>query len=250
MGNGFIQIDRARAAIQLVGEVHELGACTTAGRQHLVHGLVRLVGGAIAAAVLDTTYSLELKGGIESPALAGFDDELIEVFRAHQIHGSHINPFHERVMPRASALRGQVFSATRDDIVARDHWDGSLWINEYARPARVDQFVCSMRVYEATKAMGYALMRDAHDRPFGDEDREVVHLVHLGVGPIYEVGSPRQRLAPRVRDTLDVLLTGASDKEIAAILRISPHTVRQYVKTILRTYGVSSRAQLIARPRG
>jgi len=52
---------------------------------------------------------------------------------------------------------------------------------------------------------------------------------------------------PRMRDTLDVLLLGATDKEIAAELGISPHTVRQYVKAILRAYGVSGRGQLIAR---
>jgi DNA-binding CsgD family transcriptional regulator len=49
-----------------------------------------------------------------------------------------------------------------------------------------------------------------------------------------------------MRETLDVMLTGASDKEIAAQLALSPHTVRQYVKAILRAYRVSSRAQLIA----
>jgi len=43
------------------------------------------------------------------------------------------------------------------------------------------------------------------------------------------------------------ILTGATDKEIAQQLRLSPHTVRQYVKAILKAYNVTNRAQLIAR---
>ncbi|WP_146652483.1 LuxR C-terminal-related transcriptional regulator [Labilithrix luteola] len=39
-------------------------------------------------------------------------------------------------------------------------------------------------------------------------------------------------LSPRIEATLEHLLTGASDKEIAVRLDLSPHTVRQYVKTI------------------
>jgi len=235
--------------MQLVGEVRELGARTEAGRGHLMDGLVSLLGAAVGGAVLDTKYAVGQKGGIASATLSGFDGQLVDVFNAHQIHGSDINPFHQGVMQRASALRGQVFTATDDEVVAREVWNGSMWINEYARPARVDHFVCSVRVFGPMESMGCALMRGARDRPFSSEDRELLHLVTMGVGPFYDVGSPRQRLAPRVRDTLDILLTGASDKEIAAILQISPHTVRQYVKAILRAYDVSSRAQLIARPR-
>jgi DNA-binding CsgD family transcriptional regulator len=106
-----------------------------------------------------------------------------------------------------------------------------------------------MRVIGRNRGVGSGFMRARGDRPFSDEDRELLHLVHLGVGPFFDGPSPRAGLAPRARDTLDVLLTGASDKEIAEQLGISPHTVRQYVKTILRAYDVSSRAQLIARAR-
>jgi DNA-binding NarL/FixJ family response regulator len=50
-----------------------------------------------------------------------------------------------------------------------------------------------------------------------------------------------------VRETLEVLVTGASDKEIAKRLGISLHTVHQYVKVLLRAYHVESRVQLAAR---
>jgi DNA-binding CsgD family transcriptional regulator len=55
-----------------------------------------------------------------------------------------------------------------------------------------------------------------------------------------------QVLRPRHRETLEWLLTGATEKEIAAGLGLSVHTVHQYVKAIYRRFGVTSRAQLMA----
>jgi DNA-binding NarL/FixJ family response regulator len=90
------------------------------------------------------------------------------------------------------------------------------------------------------------LLRATKGHAFGEAQRPALELVHLGIGPVpcLEGAAP---LAPRVLQTFEALLTGASDKEIAVRLGISPHTVRQYVKVILRRHAASSRSQLIAR---
>jgi DNA-binding CsgD family transcriptional regulator len=54
-------------------------------------------------------------------------------------------------------------------------------------------------------------------------------------------------LAPRQRQTLELLLSGNAEKEIAARLAISRHTVHVYVKSLYKRFGVSSRAELLAR---
>ena len=62
--------------------------------------------------------------------------------------------------------------------------------------------------------------------------------------------SPNERaaeLSPRLRETLDCLLDGASEKQIAKRLELSPHTVHGYVKLIYRHFKVKSRAQLLSR---
>lgn len=53
-------------------------------------------------------------------------------------------------------------------------------------------------------------------------------------------------MSPRMRQTLDRLLSGDSEKEIAARFGRSPHTVHVYVKRLYRRYGVSSRGELFA----
>ena len=54
-------------------------------------------------------------------------------------------------------------------------------------------------------------------------------------------------LSPRMRQTLERLLVGDSEKEIAARLGLSRHTVHVYVKTLYRRFEVNSRGELFAR---
>lgn len=54
-------------------------------------------------------------------------------------------------------------------------------------------------------------------------------------------------LSPRVRQTLDRLLEGDSEKQIAAKLGVSRHTVHVYIKNLYRHFSVNSRGELLAR---
>src|SRR4051812_41124997 len=54
-------------------------------------------------------------------------------------------------------------------------------------------------------------------------------------------------LPPRLKQTLMSLLSGASEKQIAQTMELSPHTIHVYVKQIYRHYNVSSRGELLAR---
>lgn len=65
--------------------------------------------------------------------------------------------------------------------------------------------------------------------------------------PLPLTGEP---LPPRLADTLHGLLAGRSEKEIAADLSLSPHTVHDYVKSLYRRFGVQSRAELMAKAIG
>jgi len=53
-------------------------------------------------------------------------------------------------------------------------------------------------------------------------------------------------LSPRHQQTLEHLLGGDSEKEVAARLKLSPNTVHVYVKALYRHFSVSSRGELLA----
>jgi DNA-binding CsgD family transcriptional regulator len=54
-------------------------------------------------------------------------------------------------------------------------------------------------------------------------------------------------LSRRERQTLELLLTGNAEKQIAARLSISRHTVHVYVKSLYKRFGVNSRPELLAK---
>jgi DNA-binding NarL/FixJ family response regulator len=54
-------------------------------------------------------------------------------------------------------------------------------------------------------------------------------------------------LSPRMRDTLQLLLAGDSEKEVAGKLKLSPHTVHIHVKNLYKRLSVCSRAELMAK---
>jgi DNA-binding NarL/FixJ family response regulator len=54
------------------------------------------------------------------------------------------------------------------------------------------------------------------------------------------------RLSPRVQQTLERLLVGDSEKQVANQMGVSPHTVHCHVKALYRRLNVSSRGELLA----
>ena len=55
------------------------------------------------------------------------------------------------------------------------------------------------------------------------------------------------RLPPRLHRVLQEVLTGKAEKEIAADLELSRHTVHEYIKRIYAHLGVGSRSELLTR---
>ena len=53
--------------------------------------------------------------------------------------------------------------------------------------------------------------------------------------------------SPRTRQTLQLLLAGNAERDVAAHLGLSLNTVHHYVKQLYRHFGVSTRGQLLAR---
>lgn len=93
------------------------------------------------------------------------------------------------------------------------------------------------------------LTRPADATPFTVLEQRWISMVHAGCAWAYapaDEGGTRRfvHLSPREREALGHLLRGASEKEVAASLGRSRHTVHSYVKRIYRTLGVRSRSEL------
>jgi DNA-binding NarL/FixJ family response regulator len=211
--------ERVRRVVRLIAELRDLGS-TEAARLHVVSTLIGDLGATMGVVVLDHHF-VPCGKRIEASTHVGFDDTNVEAFTVCLERGRAIHPWLLELMRASEGAEAGVTTTTREGVVA------------------------SVRTLGASRVEWIAFMRAASNAPFTEEDRNILHL--------FQLESPRLFLAPivplprRRRHTLECLLTGAADKEIALRLGLSVHTVREYVKSLLRAYGVQSRAELIAR---
>ena len=78
----------------------------------------------------------------------------------------------------------------------------------------------------------------------------VVGVFGLLTGPLDETAStPPAHLTPRQAEVLGLLEQGLSTKQIAQELHLSPETVRNHVRHLLRALGVNSRLEAVAAAR-
>jgi DNA-binding CsgD family transcriptional regulator len=88
--------------------------------------------------------------------------------------------------------------------------------------------------------------------PFLARERVLLHMAHIELSWIYQADllfAPRgpASLSPRQRQTLQYLLAGHSEKQIAEQMRLSRNTVHHHIKAIHRHFAVSSRSELLAK---
>ena len=93
---------------------------------------------------------------------------------------------------------------------------------------------------------------DTH-RPFNCADHKLVRLFHVELGRLWRTDALRKAadaqsaLPPRLVQTLEGLLQGSSEKQIAYQLGLSQHTVHHYVHALHQRFEVASRAELLAK---
>ena len=95
--------------------------------------------------------------------------------------------------------------------------------------------------------------RTSGEKTFTRAEHRLVHLLHVELGRLWrkdaleKVKDPTKDLPPRLSQTLNELLQGASEKQIAMKLELSRHTIHNYVKALHQRFQVSSRGELLAK---
>jgi DNA-binding CsgD family transcriptional regulator len=130
-------------------------------------------------------------------------------------------------------------------------WYGSPHVNEYRRGTGIDGFIISPRAAPHLRVSDLLALHHSWGEPSSEESqRRLVALVHAELGRLWEavpVREPISGLAPRLRQVLERLRGGDAEKQVAARLGLSRHTVHTYVKDLHRRFAASSRGELLAR---
>ncbi|RKI19602.1 LuxR family transcriptional regulator [Corallococcus sp. AB030] len=247
-----LRSSQVRVLVRLVNEAHELPEGQGERPRHLLSGMCRILGAEAGACVLECDFKPGGRGGFTAAVLEGWDGAARPALKALQSMGSACNPGIRSLMERPP-VPGAVVTALRRELVGDRAWYGAPYVEHYLRPTQLDDSVYSLWWSEVPGVVrGIGLYRGRSECLFDEADRELLHLFHAECGALLGLPEPTEdalgvRLAPRERQTLELLLQGLGDKQIAARLGISRFTVNQYTKTLYRRFGVQSRTALIAR---
>lgn len=142
----------------------------------------------------------------------------------------------------------------RRSCISDKAWYGSAHFNEMRIPLRIDDPIYAFWQAPVPSIIGgFGISRELRGRAFSAREISLTRILNDALQPFYtylyhsQVVEAPPRLPPRTQAVYLQLLKGRSEKQIAADLEISRHTVHDHVKRIYATFGVNSRAELLAR---
>lgn len=239
--------------VHLMNELDELPPRPAARMQHAAQSISHLLRAKLGAIGFGAGFWPGQQPRFTAAMGAGAIDPSEQAIFVRYIAGDiTIDP----CIPKMAADTRSAYSYRREELVRDQEWYGCPHVSEDRKAARVDDVIYSMRrIGHRGSLQSIAVHRAWGDsRRFCEQDRTLLRLAHLSIArkiaPIAPL-TPSQRLArqlsPRLRETLDHLLSGAPEKRIAQTLGLSQHTLHGYVKSIYAHFDVSSRAELMSR---
>jgi DNA-binding CsgD family transcriptional regulator len=234
------------ALLRLVGEVTELPPDKVVRRTHVLNRLLSLVGGRSAAAI---EMALPDEGPLARPGTVININYGTEAEARHSerylVHNDPADP----ALPEFIAARGRTLTMVRriedKEFFRSPHFD------IVRRPFDIDHSLyCRLTLPDGTD-VSVGIQRCPGDPRFSEREKAIVHLLHTHAPHVYHVPGPApseyDQLAPRLRPVLRYLLQGDAEKEVAAKLKLSRHTVHRYTQSIYRELGLHSRGELLAK---
>lgn len=238
---------------RLIAECCELGADAAAWQQHMLAGCLRLVD-----AQVGMTGGGRWLGPDDVFEPLSFQDRGWSTVAERNVFLHYMTthgPSRDIAFHALYPLRGRrLVHRTRRELIDDATWYGSDQFNEYHRVSRIDDFINSMCQVPgaASEVTVLGIYRAVGKAPFCARESRMMRIFHDELAGkcqtvLARATAPRRpALSPRMRQTLERLLQGHSEKQLARLLGISRPTAHQYVTALYRHFEVASRSELMA----
>jgi Bacterial regulatory proteins, luxR family len=233
---------------------------------------------AILAASASAAFSLlgppNMKADLRPPNVAllleaGFTSDLQrDAFFQEFNTAPFADPLSKAALSQFSSGEMETVTHLRSDLVDDKTWDSDPHVVKYRQPTDTND--CIISLHRSAKRRIHAIIAfkpapkaqeeglagsNGAGKPerFGPRDRALLDTLHRGVAWLYRFQEPVLNLdrsiglAPHLRKTLQLLLTGQSERKVASEMSLSVHTVHDYVKELYRHFSVTRRAELMAK---
>lgn len=242
-----------RDVFRLVSECRELWADPSGWQEHLLRGACRLAGARVGVYAEAPDFPPDRPPRPVEVTTVGWPNKQAKLLFDESIKTGAI-ALHPDYRPMTQALcRRPRVTARLADVVDRQTWRNSITFTNYSRPMELDQHIVSLhRLTTRSTVTLLKVRRGLNDGTFSRRDWRIIDLLHAEVAPLIgtTLATSRHRsmhgLAPRLREVLDHLLAGESEKQIALRLRLSRPTINQYVGILYRHFGMASRGELLS----
>jgi DNA-binding CsgD family transcriptional regulator len=234
-----------REMLRLYNELHNAGDENDARKLKLLEGIRRLTDADGASASVATFIAPGGKPSVVSVVNTGRAAVHLADPRKHA--GKDDAPWDAYHNGHVRAKRPESGQAALID------WCAAAYTAERRSPRATDHRVHSFLPLADDEVVACLTIRRAASRPkFLNRERAIVCTFHTEVGWIYRpdvimVSPDTRSLSRRERETLQHLLAGKGEKQIAAAMGLSYNTIHHYVKALHRHFAVSSRSELLAR---
>ena len=163
-----------------------------------------------------------------------------------------LRPYLRTVIPRIQATIRTPYVCELREVLADYPESDEEFLLKSREFGYVDA-LCAAWAASPGRAILMNLLRREADSPFTRDDRQLMSLMLRAVAPfvdreIFLRADPLAKydLSERKKEVLLHLLQGDSEKEIAAQLKRSIHTVHTHIKQLYTRFDVSSRGELMA----
>lgn len=240
--------------LRLLGSLYDRSAQPALWKERLLGGLCRLVGGSAGLCALAGDVLPGRRWRYQQVTQLGWGQGAAPAALGDWLAGS-APPDPMEAMVGRRPLRSTL-TRTRAQVIEDEAWQASAHRQQVRRPLGVDECIYSL---QPLSRPGWASVLSLHrpwgqHRPFTAHDALLVHLVHFELSGFFErelaiaqkLATSNGQLTPRMRQTLDLLLGGASEKKAAAALGLSPNTLHVHVRSLYRHFHVNTRAELLS----
>lgn len=249
-----LSIADVRAVFHLLNDLRDLGAQPIAWKRHMLRELCRLIGGQVGisvqtfdAAAVDLTRSI-----VTDIGWAGEKERNRWLAYCRQ-NNLGVDPSRAEIM--RLMVGGRPFVRVREQLCPDRPWYSSDHVQITRRESDVDSFIFSYRrLINPERHHWLYLLRPWNDRPFEARQRRLVRMFHTELGLILDhdvlrvtQDGPVKHFSPRLRQTLDLLACGLSEKQVAQRLTCSYNTIHGYVKELHKKLCVNTRSELLVK---
>lgn len=247
--DGGVSSRDAAGVMELVADLHDLSVPATARKERLLTGTAELLRARVGLLLEIDGLPRRTAPRVHSVAEHGWEPAEQTMF--HQILDEEgvADPLSQRALAQDHAC----FSLLRRDLMDDQAWYATTYTSELRRSANIDDVTGTiLRLPGVNMTIGLSMHRAWGDVMFDKRDKAILDMIGRSLLRTYQhvlcrpADRVRETLTPRLNETLDLLLRGWSEQEIAAAMNRSSHTVHEYVKMLYRRFGVTTRAQLMA----